>query len=79
VQALEARLARFGKIEIGEQPPAGDRQIADHGLLDLAEPSHEPGERRSRDAVGQQKIQVLLLGEDRDEISNCHESVSSPG
>ena len=31
VQALEAGLASLGKIELGKQPPARDRQLADSG------------------------------------------------
>ena len=76
VQAFETHLARFGEIEIGKQPPAGDREIADKGLFDLAEPAHEPCQRRPRNAVGQEKIQVFLLRQDRDEAFDCHESVS---
>ena len=76
MQALEVGLARLGKIEIGKQPPAGDREIADQGLLDLAEPAHEPGQGRPRDTIGQQEVQVFLLGQSGDQASNCHESVS---
>ena len=69
----------LAKVEIGKQSPNRDRQIADHGLFDLAEPSHEPGQRRARDAVGEQEIKVLLLGQGGDQGADCHESVSRVG
>ena len=46
------------------------------GLLDLAEPADEAGQRRARDAVGQQEVQVFLLGQAGDQAPYCHESVS---
>ncbi len=61
MQALEARLARFGEIEIGKQPPACDREIPDLGLFDLAEPPHEPRQRRAGNPIGQKEVQVFLL------------------
>jgi len=61
MQAFERRLARLRQVEIGKQPPAGDRQVADQGVLDLAEPPHEPGQRRPRDAIGQEKVKIFLL------------------
>src|SRR5713101_1029677 len=41
--------------------PACDRQVADQGVFNLAEPPHEPGQGRPRDAVGQQEVQIFLL------------------
>ena len=73
VQALEFGLFGLGQIEIGKQPPAGDRGVADHRILDLAEPAHEPGQRRPRNAVGQQEVEVLLLGQGGDQALDCHE------
>jgi len=61
MQAFERRLARLRQVEIGKQPPAADRQVADQGVLDLAEPPHEAGQRRPRDAIGQEKVQIFLL------------------
>jgi hypothetical protein len=79
VQALEAGLARLGEVEIGKQPPACNREIADLRLFDLAEPTHEPGQRRPRDAIGQEEVQVFLLRQGGDQASDCHESVSGTG
>ena len=79
VQALEFGLLGLRQIEIGKQPPARDRGIAHKRVLDLAEPAHEARQRRPRDAVGQQEIQVLLLCEAGDQAPYCHQSVSRIG
>ena len=76
VQAFELGLFGLRQIEVGKQPPAGDREIPHQRVLDLAEPAHEAGQRRPRDPVGQQEIEVLLLGKAGDQASDCHESVS---
>jgi hypothetical protein len=77
VQAGEIRLACFTEIELRKQPPASDREFAHQRVLDLAEPAHETRQSRPRDAVGQQEVQVFLLGQAGDQAPNCHESVSS--
>ncbi len=76
VQAGEAGFPGLAEIEVRKQPPAGDRQVADPGMFDLAEPAHEVGQRRARDAVGQQEVDVLLLGQGGDKAAHCHDSVS---
>ncbi len=75
----EAGLAGLAEVEIGEQPPAGDRQIPYQRVFDSAEPAHEARQRRPRDPVGQQEVEVLLLGQTGDQASNCHEPVSWTG
>jgi hypothetical protein len=75
VQAPELGLFRLRQVEVGKQPPAGDRGIAHKGVLDLAEPAHEARQRRPRDAVGQQEIEVFLLGQGGDHPPDCHQSV----
>ena len=62
-QALEARLLRLAEIEIREQAPHPDARGADQRVLDAAQPAHEQGEAAPRDAVGQQEVQPLLLGD----------------
>ena len=52
---------RLAQVEIGEQPPHADRQVAHQRLLDLAEPAHESRQQAARNAVGEQEIDVLLL------------------
>ena len=47
VQAAELRLLGLAQIEVGEQPPQRDREVAHQRLLDLAEPADEAG-RASR-------------------------------
>ena len=49
------------QVEIGEQAPDADRQIAHQRLLDLAEPAHELRGQPARNAVGEQEVDVLLL------------------
>ena len=63
MQAAEAIFARIAQVQIGEQAPDTDRQIADQRMLDLAEPAEEAGCQSSWDAVGQQEIDVFLLGD----------------
>src|SRR5208283_936568 len=63
VQALEFLFLRVAQIEIGEQAPQADGRVAHPGLLDLAEPAHEDGERMARDAVGEEEVDVFLLHE----------------
>ncbi|MEY9359066.1 hypothetical protein ABH994_001787 [Bradyrhizobium yuanmingense] len=77
VQTPELRLARLRQIEVGEQLPQRDREVPHQGILDLGEPAHEAGQRRAGDAVGQQEVEIFLLGERGDEGFDCHESVSS--
>ena len=76
VQALEFGLFRLRQIEVGKQPPAGDREVPHQRVLDLAEPTHESGDGSARNAVGQQEIQVFLLGPGGYEAFDCHESVN---
>ena len=79
VQAFEFGLLGLRQIEIGKQPPAGDRQIPHQRVLDLAEPAHESGDGRPGNPVGQQEVNILLLGEGGDQAFDCHESVSRSG
>ena len=53
--------------------------VADQRVLDLAEPAHEARQRRPRDAVGQQEVEVLLLGQGGDQAPDCHDSVRWTG
>ena len=59
VQAREALRLRFAQIEIGEQPPDRDRGSRQQRRLDLAEPADKPIRQLMRDAVRQQKTDVL--------------------
>ena len=53
------------------------REIAHQGLLDPAEPAHEPGQQAPGDAVGQQEIDVFLLKHTQHLGSQCHGPVNS--
>ena len=79
VHALEFALPGFRKVELGEQPPACDRQVAHERIFDLAEPAHEAGQRGARDTIGQEEIEIFLLCEGGDESFHCHEFVSRTG
>ena len=45
-------------------------------LLDLAEPAYEPCRQLPENPVRQKKIDVLLLGDSRDEGAKCHDKVA---
>ena len=79
MQALELALLGLGEIEIGEQLPQRDGGVLHQRILDLGEPAHEAGQRGARHAVGEQEVEVFLLGEGSDQAFDCHESVSRSG
>ena len=79
VQTFEFGFFGFRQIEIRKHPPARDRSIPHQWILDLAEPSHEPRQRRPGNAVGQQEVQVLLLRQGGDQAPDCHDSVRWTG
>ena len=76
-QALKLRLFRLAQIEAREETEDADRQIADKGLLDSAEPAHEPGCQAPGDAIGQQEIEVLLEEYFQDLRPDRHVTVNS--
>src|ERR1700722_1486440 len=63
MQAAEATFARIAQIEVGKQAPDTDRQITDQWMFELAEPAEEAGCQTPWDTIGQQEIDVLLLGD----------------
>ena len=75
VHALEARFLRFAQVEIGEQPPQGYTNAADQRLLDAAQPPHELRQQPAWNAVGEQKVDVLLLNNAGDQGFCSHLSV----
>ncbi len=83
VQALELGLFGFRQIEVGEQPPAGDRQVPDIRILDLAEPAHEAGQRRPRDrgwSGGSSGLPAAVRAEIRPlTVMNLSEGLDSAG
>ena len=60
VQAFKICALGLAEIEIREHAPSGDGCPADQRIPDFAEPSHEPGKRLTRHAVGEQEIEVFL-------------------
>ena len=77
VHAAKARLLRLAQIQVREEAPHPDRQVAHHRLLDPAEPAHELGGQPARDPVGEQEIDVLLLDQPQDLRSKRHGIVKS--
>ena len=78
VQAREALLLRVAEVEVGEQPPDGNRQPRQQRAADLAEAPHRACERDARDAVGEQEVQVLLL-EEAAQRAGFHDGVKHLG
>ena len=72
---LKRVLFRLAQVQIGEQPPQGDAAAAHPGMFDAAPPAHEARQQPPRNAVGEQKIDVLLLNQPRDQGSRGHLSV----
>ena len=66
VQALELACPRFTQIELREDAPYGDAEIAYQRLLEPAQPAGEQRQPAPWEAIGQQEIQVLLLRQPRD-------------
>src|SRR5579875_381934 len=75
MHAAKLGLFRFAEIKVAEHAPYADGEAAHQRLLDLAEPPHELSRQTPRNAVGQQEVQVLLMGDLRDKRSNCHDLV----
>src|SRR5262249_35824908 len=78
LHAAKLALARLAEVEIGEQAPGRDRELAHQRLLDLAEPAHEPRQQATWNPVREQKVNVLLLTDFCDGGTDCHETVRLP-
>src|SRR6516165_9896996 len=79
VHAAKVRLLRLAQIQIGEEAPQGDRQVAHQRLLDLAEPAHELRGQPAGDPVGEQEIEVLLRQHTQNLGAERHRAVTSFG
>ena len=77
VHAAEMRLFRLAQIEIGKQPPQPDGQIAHQRLFDPAEPADELRGQPARNAVGEEKVDVLLLQNMQQLRADRHGTVNS--
>src|SRR5262249_28024164 len=71
-QARELRLLCLAQIDIAEEAPNGDRAIADDGVFELAEPTHETRGKAPGNAVRQREVEGLLLEQSRNEQADCH-------
>jgi len=79
VQARELLFLRVAEVDVGEEAPGRDRDVAHHGLLDVREPAHEPGRETLGNPVGQEEVQILLLRQTVDDGAHCHGSVNLGG
>jgi hypothetical protein len=62
VHAREPVFPCLLEAKIRERAPYPKRHIPDERLLDLAEPAHEPRQKKTRDPVGEQELQLLGHG-----------------
>ena len=72
VDAGEVGFLGIAQVEHGEEFPRPERNVADEGLLDFAEPAHEAGHEQARDAVGEEEVKVLLLEDAVAETFGAH-------
>src|SRR5262249_20495119 len=63
VQATEPLLACVGEVQISEQAPNTDRQVADQRVLQLAGPAEESRRQPPWDAIGQEKVDVFMTSD----------------
>jgi hypothetical protein len=60
LQAVEVLCLGLRQVEVGEQPPDGDRQPGQPRAADAADAAHQARQCLTRHAVGEQEVQVLL-------------------
>src|SRR5262249_49935037 len=76
--AREAGLARFVQPQVaGEERPDADRQIAHERLLDPAEPAGASSQQPAREAIGERKVDRLVLQHPIERPSHDHR-ISDP-
>ncbi len=75
MQTPEVSPLGLAQVELGEQAPDRQTAVAYEGLLELAEPPQEQRQPAPGDAVGEQKIEVLVLHESRDYRAQLHDAV----
>lgn len=64
VQAFKTALLGLVEIEVvGKQTPHGQRHAADQRLLNARKPTHKPCGQATRNAVGEEEIDLFLLGQ----------------
>src|SRR5262249_46055199 len=79
VQAAKTRLLRLAQVQVGEEAPQGDRQVAHQRLFDPAEPAHELRGQPAGNPVGEQEIEVLLLQQTQNPGAKRHRAVTCVG
>jgi hypothetical protein len=79
IRLRQAIVAGVAEVDLREKSPDRDREIAHKRLLDMGEPSHQPGCKTPRNAVGQEEVHILLLRQSVDDGAHCHGSVNLDG
>ena len=72
VQAVKALLFGLGQIQIGKLPPYPNGRLGQQRMAQLAEPTHEMRQCHAGNAVGKQKVQVLVGDQVLNMLSNSH-------
>ncbi len=60
------------QIEVSEQFPTPQRKVANERVLNFAEPSHNDGHEQTRNTVGKEEIEGLLLENTISERGDVH-------
>jgi hypothetical protein len=72
VQAVKALLFGLGQIQIGKLPPYPNGRFGQQRMAQLAEPTHEMRQCHAGNAVGEQKVQVLVGDQVLNMLANSH-------
>jgi hypothetical protein len=72
VHARKVRFFGFSQIKIGKKLPSSNRCVSHPRQFNLAKPAHKPCQRLPWQAIGQQKIQILLIEQLMQAASNTH-------
>ncbi len=72
VHAAKCRLLCLAQIKLREERPNADGKVAYPRGLNLADASHPVGEPESRQAVRQQKVEVFLVNEALNVLTQTH-------
>jgi hypothetical protein len=61
VHAREFAFLGFSEVKVRKIFPDRNRTVSHQWLFDFAEPAHELGQQATRQSVGQQEVQVFLI------------------
>jgi hypothetical protein len=77
VHAVKVSLGGLTQVEVGEEFPDTNRQIANEGILDFAPASHEPGQGNAWNSICQKEVQILLGGDFLNNLFHFHFPVTN--